>query len=175
MSILKTTLASAAGALLATSAFAANSENFQELPKKGMVNLTGIVASVSDSDEFILRDVNGKTIDVVLSTAQKVRVGDKVRVVGELDSEFLGVGREINHATVTTISPRTTSSVEKPRRDYGVHASTNQSLSSNPMVDMGAVTSRATQLRAGLQAGNEAITGSVNTQHDTSYEGGYRN
>lgn len=74
------------------------------LPKEGSVELTGTVDRVSSDDRFILRDSAGETIDVHTASAVDVEAGDKVSVSGNVKSELLGLGREIEGAKVLVVS-----------------------------------------------------------------------
>lgn len=74
------------------------------LPKEGVVELTGTVDRVSAEDRFILRDAAGETIDVHTASAVDVEAGDKVSVNGNVKSELLGLGREIEGAKVLVVS-----------------------------------------------------------------------
>ncbi|MCH2546385.1 MAG: hypothetical protein MK052_02080 [Alphaproteobacteria bacterium] len=76
----------------------------KSLPKKGMVELNGIVAKVDNENSFTLRDSEGKTIDVHTASNVNVQPGDTVNVNGNVKSELLGFGREIESAKVLVVS-----------------------------------------------------------------------
>jgi len=72
-----------------------------ELPKKGEVALNGTVDSVDEGEKsFILRDQEGKTIDVHSKEALTINKGDYVLVSGTMTSEFAGMGKEIHASSV---------------------------------------------------------------------------
>lgn len=74
------------------------------LPRHGTVTLTGVVDKVRNDRTFILRDTHGKTIDVHTMAQARVRAGDAVSVNGNVNSEVLGFGRQIENAQVNTLS-----------------------------------------------------------------------
>lgn len=74
------------------------------LPKKGSVQLSGTVDRVRGENKFVLRDAAGKTIDVHTESAVDVQPGSTVRVNGNMTSELLGFGRQIEAAQVLEIS-----------------------------------------------------------------------
>lgn len=74
------------------------------LPKEGSVSLTGTVDRVSNDNKFILRDSEGKTIDIHTASNVNVEPGDKVSVNGNVKSELLGFGRQIESAQVLKVS-----------------------------------------------------------------------
>ncbi|MGB1539430.1 MAG: hypothetical protein ACPG80_00575 [Rickettsiales bacterium] len=86
----------------------------KDLPNQGSVTISGTVDSIQNSQEFILRDSEGNTIDVDTSAKISLREGDRVQVNGVLDDELLGMGREIDSASVTVIDAanETTASAE---------------------------------------------------------------
>lgn len=87
----------------ATAAGAAN-DSIASLPKEGAVELNGVVERVSGDTKFILRDAAGKTIDVHTSSNVDVKPGDTVSVNGNVKSELLGFGRQIEGAKVLVVS-----------------------------------------------------------------------
>lgn len=106
--MLKGTVVASMSLLLASTALAAGNTpekaSVDQLPKDGYVTLTGTVDAASDDKSFTLRDAQGKTIDVESNVAVPLNKGDQVRVTGQVASEFLGIGKEINQASVSVIS-----------------------------------------------------------------------
>ena len=74
-----------------------------QLPEKGHVVIAGTVDDVDSNTEFTLRDGHGKTIDVESAIKLTLHEGDRVRVVGMMDDEFVGIGQEIDATTVTVL------------------------------------------------------------------------
>lgn len=72
------------------------------LPKSGKVTIAGVVDKVNSNHKFMLKDSNGKTIDVNTNNEISVNEGDKVTVTGDLSSEMLGMGKQIENAGVST-------------------------------------------------------------------------
>lgn len=72
----------------------------ENLPDRGMVEVSGIVSDVDGDKKFILTDSTGKTIDVHTKNDLKIKEGDSVKVIGEIESEALGVGEEIKASKV---------------------------------------------------------------------------
>jgi uncharacterized protein YdeI (BOF family) len=89
-------------ALQSTAVLAANT--LSNLPPSGNVTLMGTVDRIADRDTFILKDENGYTIDVHTDNALQIRTGDRVQVLGMVQSEALGVGREVVHARISAIA-----------------------------------------------------------------------
>ena len=88
----------------ATATFAAEGNvAIKDLPKSGPITLTGTIKDVEDNSNFILQDANGDTIDVETNNELALQTGDFVKVQGTLDSEAMGMGREINSASVTKL------------------------------------------------------------------------
>lgn len=158
-----------AGILLSSSALAGATDTVEisALPDEGPITLMGTVADIDDSTEFTLRDRNGDTIDVELSEAQTLEVGDSVVIGGIVDDEFLGMGQEINDATVTLVSRMETTGnyhTEKNANYKGYMQSVaKDNIQSN--VDMGVVTRSGTALRSAVQSGNDAVASQVNLEH----------
>lgn len=73
------------------------------LPKEGQVELTGVVASIDNKQEFTLKDATGETINVQSASTLDLREGDEVTVSGLLDDRFLGFGRQIERADVLVV------------------------------------------------------------------------
>ena len=82
------------------------------LPKDGAsVSLDGTVASVNkNKKDFVLRDISGSTIDVESEQEISLNKGDKVSVDGKVDSEFLGLSKEID-ATSIRITERASENI----------------------------------------------------------------
>lgn len=113
-------LASLGAVLLAGTAMARDTEGLtvKQLPKKGKVTLSGTIDSIDDNKRFILRDSAGDTIDVELQQAMELREGDRVKVQGAMDAEFLGMGKEIN-ASVVTVTDRADERSRVSKQDKG--------------------------------------------------------
>lgn len=79
-------------------------DTIDSLPREGSVELSGVVEKVSDEKSFILRDAEGKTIDIHTASNVEVRPGDMVSVNGSVKSKLLGLGREIESAKVLVVS-----------------------------------------------------------------------
>jgi len=109
-------------ALAASSSFAtmdSDQLSINQLPKSGYVTLYGTVDDIDNNQEFLLRDMNGDTIDVDLSSKASLHEGDRVKVGGTLSDDFLGFGHEINAASVVIIdeadqSVRANAKTKKP-------------------------------------------------------------
>lgn len=82
----------------------ASKDTIGSLPREGSVELSGVVDKVSDEKTFILRDAEGKTIDIHTASNVEVRPGDMVSVNGNVKSKLLGLGREIESAKVLVVS-----------------------------------------------------------------------
>lgn len=69
----------------------AQAYNIKDLPKTGMVKVTGYVDDVDDEKEFTLKDDSG-SIEVELHGTQKAALaeGSKVTVIGAIDNGMLG-------------------------------------------------------------------------------------
>ncbi len=78
--------------------------SIQALPKSGSVQISGMVKDIKNDKKFILEDSAGKTIDVNSNANLQVKEGEKITVNGTLNSEILGLGKEINNATVSRSS-----------------------------------------------------------------------
>lgn len=78
--------------------------SIEALPRHGTVTLTGVVDKIRNDRTFILRDSHGETIDVHTMTQARLSPGDAVNVNGNVNSEILGFGREIENAQVSVIS-----------------------------------------------------------------------
>ncbi|WP_262690651.1 hypothetical protein [Kordiimonas aestuarii] len=74
-----------------------------QLPEKGNVTITATVEDVDSNTEFTIRDAHGKTIDVESMSAVTIREGDRVKIIGVMDDEFVGIGREIDATSVTIV------------------------------------------------------------------------
>lgn len=79
-------------------------DTIDSLPREGSVELSGVVEKVNDDKTFILRDAEGKTIDIHTASNVEVRPGDMVSVNGNVKSKLLGLGREIESAKVLVVS-----------------------------------------------------------------------
>lgn len=77
------------------------------------VSISGTVDSVQNANKFTLRDSAGSTIDVNSNAALNVKKGDRVDVSGTLNSELLGLGKQINAASVNTDVSATASAATK--------------------------------------------------------------
>lgn len=97
-----TTIATTVAMLMSTSAMAEGT--IATLGNEGSVTLSGMVESVQDNNKFTLKDANGDTIDVNSKSGFNVNKGERVTVSGVLDAEMLGMGKEINSASVTRTS-----------------------------------------------------------------------
>jgi uncharacterized protein YdeI (BOF family) len=81
--------------------------NIAVLPDEGPVSLYGTVISVDLEDrEFILKDSQGESIDVQTRSLPTVKVGDRVKVSGSVQSELAGFGEEIVARQIAVISQR---------------------------------------------------------------------
>lgn len=89
---------------LSVESTATQSATIQDLPKKGLASIEGTVESIDSSSEFVLRDATGETIDVQSSTRLSLQAGDRVQVKGLVEAEAMGVGEEINSASVSKLS-----------------------------------------------------------------------
>lgn len=78
-------------------------DSIDNLPKQGRITLTGTVDDIDGSNKFTLRDANGETIDVNTATNLTVAKGDRVKVMGQVKSEFAGLGREIQATDVMSV------------------------------------------------------------------------
>lgn len=77
----------------------------QSLPKDGPVSIIGTVESNADNTQkFTLVDDQGKTIDVNTNANISFEKGERVKVDGMAESEFLGMGHEINQANASSLS-----------------------------------------------------------------------
>ncbi|SDE22602.1 DUF5666 domain-containing protein [Kordiimonas lacus] len=76
-----------------------------DLPTEGQVALTGFVAELDGKTEFTLRDADGNTIDISAAAPLDVQKGDRVQVIGMIDSKVLGLGKEIDASSVTVLAP----------------------------------------------------------------------
>jgi uncharacterized protein YdeI (BOF family) len=74
-----------------------------QLPEKGNVMITATVDDVDSNTEFTIRDDSGETIDVESVTKLTIREGDLVKIVGVMDDELAGIGREIDATSVTVV------------------------------------------------------------------------
>lgn len=74
-----------------------------DLPDNGAVNIKGVVSKVEDKG-FVLKDQDGKTIDV--SSPSAVSEGDQVSVKGEVKGAVFGIGDEIVANDVIVLSRR---------------------------------------------------------------------
>ena len=74
-----------------------------QLPEKGNVMITATVDDVDSNTEFTIRDDSGETIDVESVTQLTIREGDLVKIVGVMDDELAGIGREIDATSVTVV------------------------------------------------------------------------
>ncbi|TNE64791.1 MAG: hypothetical protein EP335_06715 [Alphaproteobacteria bacterium] len=75
-----------------------------QLPEEGAVTVVGTVGEVSDAKEFILKDIEGNTIDVQSAIELTLKEGDRVRVIGVMDDDIAGMGDEINATSVTVVA-----------------------------------------------------------------------
>ena len=81
------------------------------LPRSGQVVRDGTVERIVDTNTFILRDNETRdTVDVHASRELELDAGDRVQVNGMMESEMLGIGREIVGATVTLMQNTSRSS-----------------------------------------------------------------
>lgn len=96
-----------ADAATATGATTAMNDTIEALPKEGAVELNGVVDRVSSDNKFILRDADGETIDIHTAANVDVKPGDSVSVNGNVKSELLGFGRQIEGAQVLVVSSST--------------------------------------------------------------------
>ncbi len=74
-----------------------------QLPEKGNVVITATVDDVDSNTEFTIRDDSGETIDVESMTKLTIKEGDLVKIVGVMDDELAGIGREIDATSVTVV------------------------------------------------------------------------
>lgn len=88
------------------SANAGEFSTFENLPKQGRIAVSGTVARVNNDNKFTLRDTTGETIDVNSVSSVAVNEGDQVKVMGQVKSEFLGMGQEIEATDVVRQSNR---------------------------------------------------------------------
>jgi len=79
----------------------ADSALVQGLPKVGAVTISGTVENIDGDKKFTLKDSSGDTIDVNTNEKVNVKKDSAVTVNGTLDSEILGMGREIKNATIS--------------------------------------------------------------------------
>lgn len=82
------------------SADAGEFSTFENLPKQGRIAVSGVVARVNNDNKFTLRDSTGETIDVNTVSNVAVNEGDQVKVMGQVKSEFLGMGQQIEATDV---------------------------------------------------------------------------
>jgi uncharacterized protein YdeI (BOF family) len=74
-----------------------------QLPEKGPVTIMGTVDDVDSNTEFTIRDGFGKTIDIESVNKLAIKEGDRVKIVGLMDDELAGIGREIDATSVTIV------------------------------------------------------------------------
>ncbi|MFW0778181.1 MAG: NirD/YgiW/YdeI family stress tolerance protein [Rickettsiales bacterium] len=81
----------------------AKAYNIGDLPKNGVVKVTGTVSDVDSEEEFTLNDDTG-SIDVEMESSQRAALtkGAKVTVIGSLDSDLMG--KEIDATKVIVIA-----------------------------------------------------------------------
>ncbi|MGE0754039.1 MAG: NirD/YgiW/YdeI family stress tolerance protein [Alphaproteobacteria bacterium] len=75
----------------------------KDLPKEGVVKLTGMVADVDNEKEFTLRDDTGEiNVDVESAANAALAKGAKVTVIGTVDSDL--AGKDINAVEVIVVA-----------------------------------------------------------------------
>lgn len=79
----------------------ADSTLVEDLPTKGSATVSGIVQKINNDNKLTIADSNGSTIDVNTKEKIDVQEGDIITASGTLDSEFIGMGKEINNATIS--------------------------------------------------------------------------
>ncbi len=80
----------------------AKTYTIQQLPKEGLVKVSGTVSDVDNEKEFTLKDGTG-SIKIKVESAQSAALteGAQVTVVGQIDNGVLGVGKNIEARKVT--------------------------------------------------------------------------
>lgn len=81
----------------------ATSYDINNLPKEGLVKISGTVTDVDNEKEFTLRDMTGSiTIDIKSAEAAALTEGAEVTVIGYVDSGILG--KDIDARKVLVVS-----------------------------------------------------------------------
>lgn len=77
--------------------------NIKDLPKEGMVKVTGTVTDVDNEKEFTLRDESGSiNVDIESNEKAALKKGARVTVIGSVDSGALG--KDINATQVIVVA-----------------------------------------------------------------------
>lgn len=125
-----------AGMLTLQSGAVLAADRVDNLPSSGNVMLMGTVQRIADRDTFILRDDAGNTIDVHTNAALQVRNGERVQVNGTVQSEALGIGREVVNARVSPIAgDRVTGGVGGPYEPLDENTGVNDNTRDNMRYD----------------------------------------
>jgi hypothetical protein len=93
-------IASASIIFASSFAMAKATQNINNLPEEGKVEVIGTVNSIDSKKEFTLKDKEGKTIKILSPEISKFNKGDNVEVHGHIGNNVMGTEKEITAFTV---------------------------------------------------------------------------